>query len=62
MSLFSSKKFWMAIAGIVAMIVSHFLGIGEEQVMGILSLIITYILGQGLADFGKEAKKVGDGK
>lgn len=55
MAIFKSKKFWMAIAGVVAVVVSSFFGIAEDKVLEILSVIIAYILGQGLADLGKNA-------
>lgn len=55
MSIFKSKKFWMAIAGVVAVLVSAFFGIAEDKVLEILSVIIAYILGQGMADLGKNA-------
>ena len=57
MMIFKSKKFWMAIAGVVAVLMSHFFGVEESKVLEIVALIISFILGQGLADFGKEAKK-----
>jgi hypothetical protein len=58
MQLFSSKKFWMAVTGIVVVIVSEFVpGVDEVALTEIVALIIAAIVGQGLADFGKEAKK-----
>ena len=57
MSLFKSKKFLMAIAGVVAVVVSHLFNIGEDAIMKVLVVVIGYILGQGIADFGKEAVK-----
>jgi len=58
MGLFKSKKFWMALVGVFAVVLSHFFGLSEDQIMSIAGVIIAYLLGQGLADQGKEAKKV----
>ena len=59
MTIFKSKKFWMACVGIVAMVVSSFIpAITEEMIMGIAGIIISYIIGQGIADNGKEAEKI----
>lgn len=55
--LFQSKKFWMAIVGVVAVVLSHFLGINEETTTKVAGVFMAYLLGQGMADFGKEAKK-----
>lgn len=55
MSLFKSKKFWVGIAGVVAVILSHFFGVAEDTVMQIAGIVIALILGQGLADLGKNA-------
>lgn len=59
MEIFKSKKFWMAVVGIVAMLVSSFIpAITEEMIIGIAGIIVSYILGQGVADAGKEAAKI----
>lgn len=55
-SIFKSKKFWMSIAGVVAVVLSETIGIAENQTMMIAGLIMTYVFGQGLADFGKEGR------
>lgn len=48
----------MALAGVVVVIVSSYIpGVDEESLTKIVSLIIAYIVGQGLADFGKESVK-----
>jgi uncharacterized membrane protein SirB2 len=57
MELIKSKKFQMAIVGIVVVIITSFIPeIDEKSLTEIVALIIAYIVGQGLADFGKEAK------
>lgn len=58
MDIIKSKKFQMAIAGVIVVIVTSFIPeIDEEALTQIVSLIIAYIVGQGLADLGKEGKK-----
>lgn len=54
----TSKKFWMSIAGVVAVVASEYLGLPEDTVMQVAGIIIAYVLGQGIADHGKEAKKL----
>jgi uncharacterized protein involved in cysteine biosynthesis len=54
----NSKKFWAAIAGlIVALLITLIPALEgmEEQLNQIIAVIVAYILGQGLADFGKHA-------
>lgn len=58
MDLIKSKKFQMAIAGMIVVIVTSYIPeIDEDALTKIVGLIVAYIVGQGLADFGKEAKK-----
>jgi hypothetical protein len=58
MELFKSKKFQMAVAGGVVVIVTQFIPeIDESELTKIVALIIAYIGAQGLADFKKEANK-----
>ena len=57
MSIFKSKKFQAAIGGIILVIAAHYgLNLDEANVTKIVGLVMSYIVGQGLADFGKEAK------
>lgn len=51
--LFKSKKFLVALAGVVAITVAHLTGIGVEPIEKVLYIVIAYILGQGVADIGK---------
>ncbi len=55
--LFQSKKFWMAIVGVVSVVLSHFLGIDEATTTKVAGVFVAYLLGQGMADFGKESKR-----
>lgn len=50
-----SKKFWAAVVAAGVPIANHFfnLGLTQEIVMQIVSPVVAYILGQGLADLGK---------
>jgi len=58
MDLFKSKKFWMAVVGIIVVVISNLVPtIDETALTEIVALIIAAIVGQGLADLGKEAKK-----
>lgn len=57
MDLIKSKKFQMAVAGIIVVIIANYIPeIDEAEVRNVVGLVIAYIVGQGLADFGKEAK------
>ena len=55
--LFSSKKFTAMIIGIIATFLSTRFNLPEEQVREIVALVIAYIIGQGLADMGKQTTK-----
>ena len=50
-----SKKFWAALIAVTVPIVNHFYGLGltQEVVVQVVGPISAYILGQGLADLGK---------
>jgi len=50
-----SKKFWASVAGAAVPILNHFfdLGLTPEVVLQTIGPIAAYILGQGLADLGK---------
>ncbi len=55
MSIFYSKKFQMAIAGVIVAVAAEYgLELDTATILVILSPILTYIAGQGLADIGKE--------
>ena len=56
MGLLKSKKFWMAVAGVAGEALLYFLGVPLETSMAILAPIIAFIIGQGVADIGKNAK------
>lgn len=54
-----SKKFWAVIGGIALLIVNNTMpdlaGLGNGELVG---LIMSYIIGQGIADHGKERAKI----
>jgi hypothetical protein len=57
MDLLYSKKFQMAVIGIIVTVITSFIPeIDKVELTAIVTLIVANILGQGLADFGKEAK------
>jgi hypothetical protein len=59
-SLVGSKKAVAMLAGLVITICSKYgIFIPEESLIEILSVIVAYIVGQGIADAGKEAALIG---
>ena len=56
---FTSKKFWMMVIGVIVSVLVQLVPALEqyqEQLPEIIWLFVAYIIGQGLADFGKHAK------
>lgn len=54
-NLLGSKKFIAAVIGLIVALAAEFgLELDTEAIMAIVSPIIAYILGQGVADIGKE--------
>ena len=51
---FSSKKFLAAAIGCVVIALGSALGLSEDQSTKVAGLIVAYVLGQGMADHGKE--------
>ena len=56
--LWESKKFRAALSAMVVVVLGTVLGLSEEQAQQLVEIAMAYIVGQGLADNGKEAKKV----
>ena len=55
--LFNSKKFWVALVGLIIVITNHYgLTLDSDQLLGVVLVVVGYLTGQGLADFGKEKK------
>lgn len=60
-NLLTSKKFWVAFGGLVAIIVSTLVGLPEAESninLFIMAIVNSYVIGQGIADHGKEKAKV----
>lgn len=53
-----SKKFWYSVAAVLAPIIASACGVPESEVYNYAYPIIALIIGQGIADNGKEAKRV----
>ena len=53
-TMFSSKKFWYAVASIVVPIIVTYLGVDEETAKNLFYAALTLVVGQGIADSGKK--------
>lgn len=64
-AILKSKKFQAAVVGVIATVLVHTVpALQSVNVTEVLAPIVAYILGQGIADHGKEAeviKKNGNG-
>lgn len=59
MELLKSKKFQALVVGLLVLLVQQYIpGLDEAKTTEVVALIVAYIIGQGLADFGKEKAKV----
>ena len=57
--LLTSKKFLAMVVGIIMSIATKYgLNIPEDLVNQLVALIVTYVVGQGIADSGKEAARI----
>ena len=57
-TLLSSKKFIAMLAGLVATLVAKIgWNVDTETVNQVIALVVSYVVGQGLADAGKEKAK-----
>ncbi len=62
MAILKSKKFQAAVVGLVVAIAGKIgLDLDHDALLVILSPILAYIAGQGLADIGKEEAKIKNG-
>lgn len=59
-SLLASKKAAAALAGIIMSLFGKKVGFDEAAVQSVVYTLIAYIVGQGVADHGKEAVKAKD--
>jgi len=51
---YKSKKFWATVSGCAVVIGQQYLGLDEAATLQLIGLIGSYVLGQGMADIGKE--------
>jgi hypothetical protein len=58
MSLLKSRKFWLAVFGVVQALVLHFLNVPEEIWQAIASLVMVLIAAIAIEDAGE---KIGNG-
>ena len=56
--LIKSKKFLAMVGAILVMLAQQQLGIDEDTAQKIMNVVIGYIIGQGIADNGKEAARI----
>lgn len=57
--IFKSKKFQAAVVGVLVVVLREYIpGLEGIDVTAVLAPIVAYILGQGVADLGKEAAKI----
>lgn len=54
MKMFSSRKFWYTVVGILTSVLSDKFGLNPEEVKNILLSISALVLGQGIADVAKK--------
>ena len=59
LTLATSKKAIATVVGVILVLTNRIgLQLPEEQLTAVITPIVAYIVGQGLADFGKEKHKV----
>ena len=58
LDLLKSKKAVATLVGILVVMLTQYLKIPEEMATTIAGLIVAYVVGQGIADHGKEAEKI----
>jgi len=52
---YKSKKFWAIASGIAVVVAKELLGLDEGTTLKVVGLVSSYVLGQGLADIGKNS-------
>jgi hypothetical protein len=58
-NLLGSKKFVAMIVGVISMLVAKIgWDVDDETITKVVALVASYVVGQGIADNGKEAAKV----
>jgi|19_taG_2_1085344.scaffolds.fasta_scaffold08195_1 hypothetical protein len=59
--LWESKKFRAALTAMIVVVLGTTIGLEESQAESLVKILMAYIVGQGIADNGKEAEKVRNG-
>lgn len=57
-AILSSKKGQAMILGLLTLILKNVIGLSDEDAMKVIGLVGTYLIGQGVADHGKEQAKI----
>jgi hypothetical protein len=57
-TILKSKKFLSSVAAILFVLSPASAGLDEATILQVVSLVAAYIVGQGIADNGKEAARV----
>ena len=57
-AILQSKKGQALIIGLIALVCQNVLGLSENMTKEIVAMVASYLIGQGIADHGKEAAKV----
>ena len=57
LTMMKSKKFWYAVSSVIIPALVTYLGVDEETAQKLFYALLSLAGFQGLADFGKEAKK-----
>lgn len=52
------KKLTMSLLGVAIAFIGRELGIDEKTIQMVITVISSFIVGQGIADFGKEKTKI----
>ena len=55
LSLFKSRKFWLAVFGVVQVVVLHYFNVPEEIWQSIAALVMVLIAGIALEDAGEKS-------
>lgn len=51
---YKSKKFWATVGGVLAVIGKNYIGLQEDQILMVVGVISSYVIGQGIADHGAQ--------
>lgn len=53
-----SKKLWVTVIGGAFVTIGNAVGLPVDTLQSVVGIIAAYVVGQGLADFGKERAKI----